>query len=288
MQIDLIDTFLDLMETNSFNRTAERLGVKQSTISTRIQSLESQLGASLFERSRAGTRPTAAGLSFLTHARTLRHEWNEARRALSGGTGAAPRLRLGLQSDLATAHIGDLVQAFLAALPGATFYVEADFSAQMSDDVLAGVHDFAVLFTPLPHPDLHYERLGDVSYRMVSTHADTLAAVAPDRLMLADYSPAFSAAQRAVLTQPAKAPVASGLSATVASLLRTLGGSAYLLEAAATALVGEGVARFVTDAPLITQPVHSVVHVRRRHIATHRRLQPVLRAAFAPLDRRNT
>ncbi len=285
MQIDLIDTFLDLMETNSFNRTAERLGVKQSTISTRIQSLESQLGAALFERSRAGTRPTASGLSFLTHARTLRHEWNEARRALSGGTETGPRLRLGLQSDLATAHIGDLVQAFLAALPGATFYIEADFSAQMSDDVLAGVHDFALLFTPFPHPDLHYERLGDVHYRMVSTHADTLSDVVPERLMLANYSPAFSAAQRDVLTQPAKAPAASGLSATVASLLRTLGGSAYLLETAAAALVSEGIARFVTDAPVIAQPVHSVVHVRRRHIATHRRLQPVLRAAFAPGDR---
>ncbi len=282
MQIDLIDTFLDLMETNSFNRTADRLGVKQSTVSTRIQSLEAQLCASLFERSRAGTTPTTAGLAFLSHARALRHEWNEARRSLSGGTSEGPRLRLGLQSDLATTHIGDWVPALLAALPGATFYIEADFSAQMSEDVLSGAHDLAILFTPFPHPDLHYERLGDITYRMVSTHAETLAQVAPDRLMLADYSPAFSAAQRDVLTQPARSPVASGLSTTVASLLRTLGGSAYLIERSAQALVADGIARFVTDAPPIPQPVHCVIHIRRRHVATHRRLLGALRAQFAP------
>ncbi len=33
MQIELIETFLDLMETGSFNRTADRLGVTQSTVS---------------------------------------------------------------------------------------------------------------------------------------------------------------------------------------------------------------------------------------------------------------
>ena len=33
MQTEVIDTFLDLIETRSFHRTAERLQVKQSTIS---------------------------------------------------------------------------------------------------------------------------------------------------------------------------------------------------------------------------------------------------------------
>ena len=37
MQIDLIDTFLDLCETRSFNQTAERLEITQSTVSARIK-----------------------------------------------------------------------------------------------------------------------------------------------------------------------------------------------------------------------------------------------------------
>jgi len=279
MQTDLIDTFLDLMETNSFNRTAERLGVKQSTISTRIQTLESQLGAPLFQRSRAGTRPTAAGLGFLPHARALRHEWNEARRSLSGGGEHGTRLRIGLQSDLATNHIADWAQAILTAIPGQSYYIEADFSLQMSEDVLAGAHDIAILFTPFPHPDLHYERLGEVTYRMISTHARTLAAVDVDRLILSSYSPAFDAAQRTLLPMHPAAPIASGLSATVCGLLTALGGSAYVLERAAAQMVARG-AQYVSDAPPIAQPVHSVLHVRRRHITSHRRLQSVMRAQF--------
>lgn len=288
MQTDLIDTFLDQMETNSFNRTADRLGVKQSTISTRVQTLEGQLGARLFERSRAGTRPTAAGLGFLPHARALRHEWNEGRRAISGGGERGTRLRIGLQSDLATHHIGDLATAILAAIPatipatipGQTYYIEADFSLQMSEDVLSGLHDIAVLYTPFPHPDLHYERLGEVSYRMISTHARSLDKVDPETLILASYSPAFEAAQRAALPLQPLAPIASGLTATVCGLLDALGGSAYVLDRAAAKMVARG-AFAVSDAPLIAQPVHSVLHIRRRHIASHRRLQSTLRAQFS-------
>ena len=44
MQIELIETFLDLLETRSFNRTAERLGVTQSTVSGRVRALERMLG----------------------------------------------------------------------------------------------------------------------------------------------------------------------------------------------------------------------------------------------------
>ena len=43
MQIDLIETFLDLCETRNFNRTAERLGVTQSTVSGLLKAMEREL-----------------------------------------------------------------------------------------------------------------------------------------------------------------------------------------------------------------------------------------------------
>ena len=61
MQIELLETFLDLVQSRSFHRTAERLEVTQSTISARVQALESALGARLFNRSRAGTDLTIEG-----------------------------------------------------------------------------------------------------------------------------------------------------------------------------------------------------------------------------------
>ncbi|MGL4321877.1 MAG: LysR family transcriptional regulator, partial [Paracoccaceae bacterium] len=67
MQIELIDTFLDLVETRSFNRTAERLGITQSSVSGRVQALEAATGVRLFNRSRAGTDLSAEGVRFEPH-----------------------------------------------------------------------------------------------------------------------------------------------------------------------------------------------------------------------------
>jgi DNA-binding transcriptional LysR family regulator len=90
MQIELIETFLDLCETRSFHRTADRLGVTQSTVSGRIRALERATGRRLFTRGRAGTELTTEGLMFAPHARNLRLGWAEAcqRHAAGGGFGA--------------------------------------------------------------------------------------------------------------------------------------------------------------------------------------------------------
>jgi DNA-binding transcriptional LysR family regulator len=84
MNLDLIDTFLDLLETGNFNRTAERLETTQSTISGRVEALEQAVGAKLFQRGRAGAIPTPSGLRFEQHARALKAGWAHARRDIGG------------------------------------------------------------------------------------------------------------------------------------------------------------------------------------------------------------
>jgi hypothetical protein len=43
----------------------------------------------------------------------------------------------------------------------------------MCADLLTGILDFAVMFSPKPHPDLHFESVGEVTYRMISTETAT-------------------------------------------------------------------------------------------------------------------
>ncbi|WP_193369648.1 LysR family transcriptional regulator [Pelagibius marinus] len=279
MQIELLDTFLDLIETNSFNRTAERLGLTQSTVSSRVKSLETALGKRLFTRSRAGTQPTAAGQRLVDHARAMRREWNEARRAVKRSGDFAQLLRIGIQNDLAASHIGDWVSEFRKALPETSFYIELDYSIQMSADVLAGELDLAVLFTPRHLPDLHYESVGEIAYRMVSTQAARLAEVDRERYIFANYSPAFDRAHRQVVQDFPDAPVASGQSAAVCGLLSALGGSAFVLEESARDLVAAGTCRYVEDVAPIPQTVYLATHLRHRHV--HRRLLAIVRRYFA-------
>lgn len=287
MQIELLETFLDLAETRSFHRTAERLGVTQSTVSARIRTLEGLLGRPLFRRSRAGSELTPEGHRFEPHARALRHGWGEAVAALHAGGAEAVALRIGCQHDLAgmaaagsAAGLGHWIAAIRAMLPQARIYVEADYSGQMLNELVSGALDLAVLFTPRPHPDLHFETLGEIAYVMVSTETDRLAAVRPEGYILANYSPAFAAAHAALCPQLSAAPVASGQTAVVAELLVAQGGSAYLRRETALRLIAEGCARPVREAPPILQSVHAAIHLRNRHRGLHRRLIALIRASL--------
>ena len=280
MQIELIETFLDLCDPRSFHRTADRLGVTQSTVSGRIRALERATGRRLFTRGRAGTELTTEGLMFAPHARSLRLGWAEALAATRQAGDSALTLRIGLQNDLAANHIGDWVNAFRAAFPGVSFYVEPDYSTSMCAELAAGSLDLALLFTPKPLPDLHFESVGELAYRMVSTEADRLSEVRAERYILPNYSPAF--AQTHALLHPglATAQVGSGQNAAVAGLLQRLGGSTYVLQETAQSLAAAGEARMVRDAPSISQTVFAALHLRNRHRPTHRRLVRLLRSSF--------
>lgn len=276
MTPELLDTFLDLAETRSFNRTAERLGLSQSTVSTRVRALEEALGERLFQRSRAGTQTTAAGARFVGHARTLRHAWAEARRSVARAGEREGLVRLGVQHDLVAALPG-LVSAVRAALPASDLYFELDYSAQMCADVLSGALDLALVYTPRLDPDLAVEPLGRARYVMVSSHAASLAEVIPERSVRANYAPAFDAAHRALYPALDRAPIGGGLDAGVAALIGALGGSGYVRTGTAAALEAAGSARPVAGADPIDQPVYAVLHVRNRSAALHRRLLALAR-----------
>lgn len=281
MQIDQIETFLDLLETRSFNRTADRLGVTQSTISGRVNALEKALGERLFERSRSGTQPSTAALRFETHARVLRRAWADGQADVKP-FGSAVMLRIGIQHDLIDNHVADWLAALRSALPDCGFYVDGDYSTQMCRDLETGALDLGVVFTPRPSPDLYFESMGEVAYDMVSTTQTTLPQIAPTDYILPNYAPAFAQTHAALLPGLSLGSVSSGQAAAVRGLFIALGGSTYLPTEMANALIAAGHAHAVPNAPKITQPVFVALHLRNRHRAAYRRMTKTLRGRIAP------
>jgi len=281
MQIELIQTFLDLADTRSFNRTADRMDVTQSTVSGRIGTLEKLLGHRLFIRSRAGTELTTEGLRFAPHARALIHAWTEARHAV-GESGGVTTMRIGIQHDLVALHFSEMIGDFRAALPGISFLFEADYSAQMCTDLTSGMEDFAILFSPRYHPDLHFETLGETTYAMVSTETEWLSEVRAETYITPHFSDAMPAFHAALHPRLAKTSLSIGQNAGMVALLGSLGGTAYVLKSSAEDMVRSGICRLVADAPPIPQPVFAGLHVRNRHRSAHRRLLQILRSRFGP------
>jgi DNA-binding transcriptional LysR family regulator len=281
MNIEQIETFLDLCDTRSFNKTAERLGVTQSTISGRVRALENALSCRLLERSRAGTDLTTEGLRFQPHARAIRLAWRDGLQDARGAGSAARTARIGIQHDLLGDSVADWVTVLQAAMPQTALYVEADYSAQMCADVASGASELAIFYTPKPHPDLHFETLGEIAYVMVSTEADKIEDVRAETYILAHFAPAFSATHAALLPALSVGSVSSGQNAVVRGLLMAFGGSAYVLRQTALELGRAGLVKRVAGAPVIAQPVYACVHLRNRHRGPYRRSLSALRTHLA-------
>lgn len=277
MQLDQIETFLDLCETKSFHQTAERLQIMQSTVSSRIRALESAVGARLFKRSRAGTALTTEGLRFEPHARGLRHNWLTALNATKDVALGGVTMRIGLQHDLVGRGIRDLIADLRQTFPNTAFLLEADYSMQMCNDLVAGVQDIGVLYTPKLLPDLHFEPLGEIRYVMVSTATADVSGISAENYILGNYAPAFTQTHSAFFPELSDVSLSIGQNAAMVALLESFAGTAYVLESSAADLIAGGAYQRVRDAPVIPQPLFVGLNTRNRHRTSFRRLVTILK-----------
>ncbi|MBR7889979.1 LysR family transcriptional regulator [Marinomonas sp. A79] len=81
MDTEQAKTFLEILHSGTFARAAQRLHVTQTTVTARIQTLESALGCTLFVRNRAGARLTKSGEAFVKPAQNMVEAWEQAKQA---------------------------------------------------------------------------------------------------------------------------------------------------------------------------------------------------------------
>lgn len=90
MNISELKTFLAIVETGSLVKASLQLNVTQSTVTARLQSLESTLDQTLFVRHKSGATLTPAGMRLLRYAETISDLWRQAcqETSLPGGMDA--------------------------------------------------------------------------------------------------------------------------------------------------------------------------------------------------------
>jgi DNA-binding transcriptional LysR family regulator len=273
MQLELLDTFLDLLDSRSFTRTAERLRVTQSTVSDRVRSLEAILRAALFVRGRMGAEPTAAGLRFAPYARSIKLSWKLAEQELGHTDRFSGALRIAAQVSLIKPLLFEWVARLRSTMPELAIHVEADYSPQMIADIVAGNSDVGVVYTPRYLPEIVYEPIFTEHFELVSSMAQSLRGLDRETYIRVGYSPAFVMAHSELLPDLAFGPLSVGLGSLALEFLLHRGGAAYLPRASAEELVATGRFRRIPDAPPITQPVFVAYHIRKKH-------DPVLRRAL--------
>jgi DNA-binding transcriptional LysR family regulator len=102
LDLRVVRYFVAVAEHGNFGRAASEVHITQPSSSRQIRGLETQLGATLFERTPQGSRLTAAGTAFLAHARILLAE--AATAAAHTRAAAAPRsVTIGYTTNLVIA-----------------------------------------------------------------------------------------------------------------------------------------------------------------------------------------
>jgi DNA-binding transcriptional LysR family regulator len=108
-----LEHFVAVAEERNFTRAARRLHLVQSALSVSIRSLETDLGARLFERTTREVALTDAGRVLLPEARRTLEAAASARAAVLGAQeGLRGTLRLGMMQVISLVDVGSLVARF--------------------------------------------------------------------------------------------------------------------------------------------------------------------------------
>jgi len=108
---ELLQSFLAVAEMKSFTLAAQRLGVRQSTISQHIKRLEGSLQRHLLARDTHSVALTPDGDAMVDFARTIL-EGNERMERYFAGSELRGRIRLGVSEDFVLSGLPDVLLAF--------------------------------------------------------------------------------------------------------------------------------------------------------------------------------
>jgi DNA-binding transcriptional LysR family regulator len=191
MDTELARTFLMVAATGNFVAAASRLHVTQSTVSARIHTLETQLGARLFQRGRNGAELTPSGKRFLRHAKNLVRTVEQAHHDVGLPQGFRDVLTLSGRIALWEGFLPHWVAWMREAAPDVSLRLEIGFEADIMQGLIEGTVDIGVMYTPTSRSGLTVESLFDETLLLVTSD---LARGWPDEGYIhIDWGPEFHA-----------------------------------------------------------------------------------------------
>ncbi len=145
LELELLRTFIAVVDGGGFTRAAARLHRTQSTVSQQLKRLEERLATPLLARNTRSVALTERGELLLGYARRLLALNDEALAALAE-TRLQGRVRLGSAQEVADGGLADLLAHFSRLHPSVTLEVRVDANLKLRDEVERGELDLAVLF----------------------------------------------------------------------------------------------------------------------------------------------
>lgn len=138
MRLDLFDLqlFLNIVETGSLTKGAERSAISLQAASERIKKLEQQYQVSLFSRHSGGVKMTFAGQVFAEHAQALLQQGQQLSQAMAGfSEGLNSNISLWCNSSAQSEYLPLLLPKYLVNNPN----IQIDLKEAESNDIIAAL-----------------------------------------------------------------------------------------------------------------------------------------------------
>ena len=139
-----------LAEEQSISKAAERLYIAQASLSQFLRQFEAQLGSPIFMRTNKGIRPTPFGKVFLSHAKHILKEYQQAQQEFwdnentVGGT-----VFFGVSSFRGSYVIPPILKKFYDQNPRATINIYEGNSMNLVEKIREGELDLALSAYPI-------------------------------------------------------------------------------------------------------------------------------------------
>lgn len=169
MDIRDLQIFLAVASEGSITRAAEKLEYVQSSISIRIQQLESELKTELFHRQKQGVRLTTSGEVLKSYAEKILFLAQEAERVVTDHSIPRGPLRIGSLETTAAIRLPSILAEYHSAFPDVDLSLRTGSTDELVNLVLKYELDGAFVAAPVENVDLESTEVGTEELVLVSS-----------------------------------------------------------------------------------------------------------------------
>ena len=176
-----IRSFIAVCEEASFTAAAARERATQSGISQHIKKLEAELGVPLFERDRGNVRLTTAGRLYYGQCVDVLRRLDAAQQRVAAKR-VLGSIRIGLMPTFTRSVLSPALAQFLEQSPESEISIVEAYSGVLTDMVVKGELDFAVVPSFEGAPGISHQLLARDRETLVSARQGKIRNIRPIRL----------------------------------------------------------------------------------------------------------
>ncbi len=261
MDTTLAKTFLKIVEVGNFRIASEKLNVTQSTVSSRIRTLEDQIGKTLFVRNKSGATLTQAGIYFQEYALSFVQLWERAIKKVSSENIYSEYVSVGARPGLWEPIVMNWLPWAKSRFPNIAYRVEFGIADDLVRKLEDGIIDIAILLSAPSIPGIIVEELYQEKFILVANPDNRPSDIPFNEIFYSNYvevdwGKEFKENMKHYFPTPTVPQLSVNIGLYGIKYLNAFGGCGYFPRSMISEYLDDGSLIIVQKAPVIKQPAY--------------------------------